>query len=710
MRALESFPLPKIMRSYIFLIFLFVPSVILSQEGNISGRITSADSSSIAGATIIIKATTVGTVSDKNGLYEIHRIRPGTYTIRVSFLGYETQEKTVYLRNGDINEDFVLKESDMDLNEIVVTGTKSEKSLKNVPVVTQVISARKMLDLGITNVPDALQNMVPGLNMSQFGTRASITLQGMDSKYVLFLIDGERIAGEVNGDIDYSMLNLENIERIEVIKGASSSLYGSNAIGGVINIITKKITDPFDARLYSRYSKFNELYSGGSIGLKKEILGSRTSFNYSRTDGYDLTPDTPHDWTQNPFSSFNINQKFEITPTSRLSFVPYFGYYRFTRGNVSARPAHDLYEDFNTGLKGQYFNGKHSFDFSYYRDRYNTYSILEQQDNKKDLSAYDIIQTGRIQDNFKISERNSLITGVEYNYENLYSQRIDGNIKGEGEAVLYIQDDIHMGSKWNLIVGIRGSQHSSYGFNAAPKVSLLFKQGPFNFRASAGTGFRSPSLKELYMNFDHFGEWYIIGNTSLKPESSRYVSGSVEFSKPLNNTSLTIYNNELTNMITDRWLPDSVQLTRQYQNVANASVYGIDFISKQNICKGLWLSTGYSYVHSRDNQTGLQLYGTTKHSGNIAVDYQYRKKEYSFTAQIYCKLMGEKFYEITPEGPSRDRPYSSWKLTISQEYRWFRISAGLDNIFNITIPQNLDFISPGRRFFVGINVDFGKIK
>ena len=103
-------------------------------------------------------------------------------------------------------------------------------------------------------------------------------------------------------------------------------------------------------------------------------------------------------------------------------------------------------------------------------------------------------------------------------------------------------------------------------------------------------------------------------------------------------------------MITDRWLPDSVQLTRQYQNIASASVYGIDFISKQKICNGLWLSTGYSYVHSHDNQTELQLYGTTKHSGNISADYNFRKKDYSFTAQIYCKLMGEKFYEITTDG------------------------------------------------------------
>jgi outer membrane receptor for ferrienterochelin and colicins len=698
------------MKQFFFIIFFIYPSLIFSQETGISGHVTGKDSTSVAGATIVVKGTTLGTVTDKKGFYEIPRIKPGTYTLRASFIGFETQEKTVEISNEASSADFSLNESNIDLNEVVITGTKSERTLKDVPVITQVISASKMIDLGITNVADALVNMVPGLNMSQFGTRASITLQGMDAKYVLFLIDGERIAGEINGDIDYSMLNLENIERIEVIKGASSSLYGSNAIGGVVNIITKKINEPFDAKIYSRYSDHNEIYSGGTLGFKQGIYGSRTSFNYSHTNGYDLTPESHYDWTQNPYSSFNVNQKFEITPSSKLSITPYFGYYQFERGNVSARPAHDFYKDFNAGVKGKYFLGKHSIDFSYYRDRYNTYDVLEQMNNTKDLVSYDVIQTVRTQGNFHLSDKNNLIAGLEYNYENLFTIRIDGNRKSEGEAVFYTQEDIRLGEKWNLIAGIRASDHSSYGLNAAPKISVLFKQGIFNFRASAGTGFRSPDLKELYMNFDHFGEWYIIGNTKLKPESSRYVSGSVEFSKPWNNSSVTVYHNEITNMITDRWLPDTVQLTRQYQNVASATVYGLDFISKQKIGYGLWVSAGYSYVHSHDNDSGLQLYGTTKHSGNISLDYVFRKKQYSFTAQLYGKLMGEKFYEITDQGISRDKPFSTWRLTISQEYRWLRISTGIDNIFNIVIPQNLNFISPGRRFFVGVNINFGKIR
>jgi outer membrane receptor for ferrienterochelin and colicins len=696
----------------ISIFFLFIPSIIFSQGVSLSGYVTGKDSSSVTGATIIMKGTTYGTVTDKKGFYKINKIKPGTYTVRVSFLGFETQERSVAILNENSHIDFSLRESNIDLNEVVVTGTKSEQALKNVPVLTQVISARKMLELGITNVTDALQTMVPGLNVNHNGTLVTVTLQGMDAKYVLFLIDGERIAGEVDGDIDYSMLNLENIDHIEIIKGASSSLYGSNAIGGVINIITKKINEPFDAKLYSRYSKYNELYSGGTIALKKGIIGSRTSINYNRTDGYDVTPETPHDWTQTPYTSFQISQKFEITPSSNLSFTPYFTYYQFERGNVSARPVHDLYIDLSGGLKGQYYFGKNSIDFSYYRDRYNTYTVLEQLNNKRDTASYDFIQTFRTQGNFHLSDKNNLTAGLEYSTERLFSIRVDGGLKNASEAVVYLQEDIRFGERWELIGGIRTGSHSNYGFNAAPKISAMFKQGFLNFRASAGTGFRSPDLKELYFYFDHFGEFFVIGNPQLKPESSKYISGSIEFSRPWNNTSVTFYRNVLSDMITTNIVsvPDAVETTYQYENVASAAVNGIDLLSKQKVFKGLWLSAGYTYVHALDNETGLQLYNTAKHSGNISADYNFRKNNYSFTAQLYCQLMGQRIYQ-NPDGTTGyDRPYSSWRFTISQEYKWLRISTGLDNIFGIVIPNNYDFISPGRRFFVGMNIDFGKIK
>lgn len=695
----------------IFICLFLFQAAVFSQEVSLSGSVAGSDNLPVTGATITIAGTTFGTVTDGTGSFIINKIKPGTYAVRASFVGFETQEKSITIKENS-RIDFILRESSIDLEEVVVTGTKSEKTLKNVPILTQVISARKMLELGITNVTDALQTMVPGLNVSHNGSLVTVTLQGMDAKYVLFLIDGERIAGAVDGDIDYSMLNLQDIDHIEIIKGASSSLYGSNAIGGVINIITKKINDPFDAKFYSRYSNYNELYSGASIGLKKGMIGSRTSINYSRTDGYDVTPETSHDWTQNPYKLYQISQKFEITPSSVLSFTPYFTYYQFERGNVSARPVHNLYSDLSGGLKGQYYLGKSSIDFSYYRDRYNTYTILELLNNKRDTASFDFVQTFRTQGNFHLSDKNHLTAGLEYNTERLFSTRVEGGLKNASEAVFYLQEDIRLGEKWELIAGIRTGHHSNYGFNAAPKISAMYKQGSLSFRASAGTGFRSPDLKQLYFSFDHFGEFRVEGNSQLKPESSKYISGSIEFSKPWNNSSVTVYRNVLSDMITERVLDvtDAAETTYQYVNVASASVTGFDLLSKQKLFSGLWLSAGYTYVYGLDKETGLQLYGTAKHSGNISADYNFRKKNYSFNAQLYCQLMSERIY-LDADGLAKyDRPFNNWRFTISQGYKWLRVSTGLDNIFGLVIPQNYDFISPGRRFFVGVNIDFGKIK
>src|ERR1035437_8302847 len=127
------------------IILLFIPSVSFSQVVSLSGYITGADGSSVTGATITLKGTTFGTVTDKKGFYKINKIKPGTCTIRTSFLAFEPQEKSVAILKGYTRVDFSIMESNIDLNEVVVTGTKSEKALKDVPVITQVISARKML-------------------------------------------------------------------------------------------------------------------------------------------------------------------------------------------------------------------------------------------------------------------------------------------------------------------------------------------------------------------------------------------------------------------------------------------------------------------------------------------------------------------------------------------------------------------------------------
>jgi outer membrane receptor for ferrienterochelin and colicins len=178
------------MKKYILLLFMGFSVAAFPQEAMLSGHISLPDSIQAAGATIVVKGTTLGAVSDNNGFYLIKRISTGPCILRISLLGYETREESVVIHEGRNNSDMLLSESNINLNEVVITGTRTEKTLKEVPVLTQVINGRQMLNLGIATVAGALQTMVPGIDVSQFGTRVSITMQGMDSKYVLFLVDG----------------------------------------------------------------------------------------------------------------------------------------------------------------------------------------------------------------------------------------------------------------------------------------------------------------------------------------------------------------------------------------------------------------------------------------------------------------------------------------------------------------------------------------
>ena len=155
------------------------------------------------------------------------------------------------------------------METVVVTGTRTPKLLKDVPIVTRVITAdeiKKKVDA--THIGDLLQAELPGIEFSySMDQQVSLNMQGFGGNAVLFLVDGERLAGETLDNIDYNRLNMSNVERIEIVKGAASSLYGSNAVGGVVNIISKVPAEPWTVNLNGRYGAYNEQRYGGTIGF-----------------------------------------------------------------------------------------------------------------------------------------------------------------------------------------------------------------------------------------------------------------------------------------------------------------------------------------------------------------------------------------------------------------------------------------------------------
>jgi outer membrane receptor protein involved in Fe transport len=232
-----------------------------------------------------------------------------TVYYRISLVGYATLTgktdagvKAITLR---------LDESIMGLNEIVITGTNVPRPVKLSPVTTQVLSGKAMVNAGYGNLQQALQQETPGLNIQKVGFGNELNMQGLDARHVLFLMDGERMTGDMAGNLDYERFNLHAIDRIEIVKGASSTLYGSRASGAVINLITKKTAQPLVVDAGVRYGQMNErnfsnpqkkdflymfeknvdrpnLQGWISSGFKAGAFTSQTDVWYGETDGFYL--------------------------------------------------------------------------------------------------------------------------------------------------------------------------------------------------------------------------------------------------------------------------------------------------------------------------------------------------------------------------------------------------------------------------------------
>ena len=392
------------MKYYLFF-FLFQFGIIQAQENTIKGKVTdNTDNSSLSGALISIKEINKTTAVLSDGTFKIEHLLNGSYHLKVSMVGYETIDLNFKLPEmKDSVLSLQLKPSIKDMEEIVVTGTRSERKIKDVPVLTQVIHSEKLIKEGITNVSTALERELPGLDFStaQNSLRPTVSFQGMNANYILVLIDGERIAGAMNGSVDLSRYNLENVDRIEIVRGASSILYGSSAMGGVINIITKRPANPLDFNINARYTKYNELSVSSMIATKIRSFASSTDFAYNQSYGYDLNPKQYETtaWTQEPYNSGIFNQKFDYYFSKKLSISTNGSLYlnRLSTAKSSSRIADSAYMGLSGGVKALYkISDLTNLSLSYAVDKYSNYVIWVNENDKTQKTADDILQSAKL--------------------------------------------------------------------------------------------------------------------------------------------------------------------------------------------------------------------------------------------------------------------------------------------------------------------------
>jgi outer membrane receptor for ferrienterochelin and colicins len=349
---------------------------------------------------------------------------------------------------GRVTASPVLGDSVVNLNEVVVTATRTPKLLKDVPYVTKVITAQDIQKVDVNTIEDLLKTLLPGVEFTySMNQQTSLNMQGFGGNAVLFLIDGERLAGETLDNVDYDRLTLNNVERIEIVKGAASSLYGSNAVGGVVNIITKKQTRKLSVNVYSRWSAYDSRRYGGSLGFKTGVFTSLSDVQYNTVG--DINMPSEGDFSKVYANhAWNLNEKLTWKPVGKLLLTGKLGY--FFRERIVSKDSHERYRDLNASLKGDYDISKtDKLQMAYSFDEYDKsdYTIYTEKDVRDYCNTQNIL---RAIYSHQFCDIGTLTLGGDFMRDYLKSyQFADNGSERQYTADAFAQYD------WNITIAVR---------------------------------------------------------------------------------------------------------------------------------------------------------------------------------------------------------------------------------------------------------------
>ncbi len=635
----------------------------------------------------------------------------------------------------------------MRLDDVVVMGSQSARPVKLSPITTRVLSGRGLVESGYSDFQQALQHETPGLSIQKVTFGSEINLDGLDARHVLFLTDGERMTGDMAGNLDYERFNLHAIDRVEIVKGASSTLYGSRASGAVINIITKKTNEPFSFDAGFRWGQMNErnfknpkkkdfiymfeknadrpnLQGWLSAGFKRGAFTSQSDVWYSESDAFYLyqAKNDRKVYTKeaNPFlekdiileSSFprppmGIEGREHIIASQKLYFEPSTNLKAQAYGSVFFINQYDLVQDlvltqgrdYTWGAKMSYsLKNWLTITASVHSDFYDRFKRHERRDERKPVYHSRIFQP-RLTLSSNYFPGHALVMGIEHCGDRLTSDRFVNHkmtSRTLKETEFYMQDDWTANDYWMISAGVRTNFSEAFGFMYMPKIAAKFSPDDhWAIRANYSMGYRSPSIKELFFNWDHLGMFMIKGNEFLKPEKSNYVSAGVEYSDSHFFFNGTVYGNFYRKKIEGIWRIYDMQYNFEYANLNRQKMAGFDLLGRWTPTDWLTLNASYSYVYvSKDK--GLRINTTSPHAATAGIKYSHRKKNYRLDAYMNAQIMGEKQYDVQDrvyvekEGRSYDAyfrctlpTYALCNLNVAQTFKEkIRLSLGIDNIFN----------------------------
>lgn len=743
--------------NYLFLL-LFLPISVMCQELKI---LSSKDKMPVPFAFFTLKSTNYFSqqISDVNGFVSLDNIKAivdsSIYNIEIKSIGYVFHSQKIIGIDLKSTKMIYIKEDNLNLNEVVITAqyepTIAEASIQKI----KIIDKEKIQQMGAVNLRDVLTNQLNVRLQQDNILGCNMNLQGVSGENVKILMDGVPMIGRLNGHIDLSQINMNNVERIEITEGPLSVQYGTNALAGTINIITKK--SKYQTQTIGITSYYESI---GAYNLTGDATLSKNKHSLQLSGG------------RNYFDGWNPSDKLFYFPKPHIADSTRFKQWKAKEQYFGSIGYQYQFKKANVGYKGDYFNEKisnrgyprapyaeTSFDDYYYTQRidnsiqlnaklskiwsvvstssYNYYSRIKKtyykdlttlneqlsgNSSDQDTSRFSLIMSRASFVHKKDSAKLNYELGYDINYETALGKRIENKTQAMGDYALFATAEYKPLNKLILKPGLRYAYNTNYNSPLIPSLNLKWDIATkHKLRASYAKGFRAPTIKELYFYFVDINH-NILGNKNLKAENSNNYSLSYNYSTSIKKINYkldaSLFYNDIYNLIS---LAQTTNTEYSYINIGKYKTIGIQL---GNTIKYNELTTqiGFNYTGRYNELSENQTIPQFNYSPEVQCNLSYRFKKQKTTIALFYKYNGKlpSYTLINNEVvQSFVNHYQMMDATISKLFLKEKIalSVGCKNLFDIqNISTNISggvhstnasstALATGRNYFIKLSIN-----
>ncbi len=691
----------------------------------------------LPGASVVVTQSPGGHVrqaaANDEGVARFDSLPPGTYDVTASLPGFaDTRRPAVVVAPGEERAvDLVLSVVQFATSVTVTTASRREELLLEVSDPTTLIDRTQIEDSGARSAKDLLVEQAgSGVQVQAGGGQGHVSLNGIPNSGVLVLVDGRRFLGkDANGNLNLEDVQLAGIERVEIVKGAASALYGSDALGGVINLITRKLIDPgVRNSLTATGGSYGDLRVSDTLGFRRGAGGVTATVNHRAYDGFDLDAANPQTIGQpesrfttvggtgdlrlgrrldlrlfGDYSRRKISNYFFSGPTQLPSTV-YDSRRDLTRYTVS--PELSVLVRPETSLTASFTYGRYDRDETQVFPSRQVVVVPWKEWNRefKATARHDWSLLGRT---------HALQAGYEFRDETLDRaslRAVGGAARASREVnVGWLQQEFRVGRGLKLTGGFRFDRYSDFGSKWSPKLAAVYSPTPqHGLRASYGHGFRAPFFGELYLSTPTF-----VGNPNLEPERSRTLSAGYTYGGTRAQVSADYFHARVEDGITF----DLRALPFTYRNLREYTSQGVNLAVSVQLPGGFVPSASYAYVH-REDQDGVEVGGLPTHTAFLKLLWAHPRL--GLRANVRGQILNEARFEDGTSQPA----YQVWSAQVSKRLFTGRpASVSLfvqsDNLFdrrNIfrrsqegePIPGDYQVWLAPRTFLAGVTIELGR--